>query len=206
MIDVNLSIEGYNRLYLYYLQGEDECEEIHVKIKDNKIIFVEDYDSNVVIASIDLDTSEGKILSHYTECTLRIFANEDGEIFIYESCMNPNDQYLGHCYNCFVDYAQSSYKCKKGIHEKIKNMNKTINDLRFVDPIPNRNHRFVEDIERYGNIVEGLENDFSHISDDDTKMICETAHLLQSQLEALYDKWNYGKFNRWDYDYEDETE
>lgn len=206
MIDVKLSIDGYNRLYLYYLQGENEYEEIHVKIKDNKIVFVEDYDSDSVIASVDIDTPEGKILSNYTECLLRVVTNGDGEIFIYETCMNPKDKYLGHCYNCFVDYAQSSYKCRKGIHEKIKNMDKTINDLRFVDPIPNRNHRFVKDIERYGNIVKGLENDFSHISDDDIKMICETAHLLQSQFEALYDKWNYGKFNRWDYDYEDETE
>ena len=191
MIDVKLSIDGYNRLYLYCLQGKDEYEEIHVKIKDNKIIFVEDYDSNVVMASVGLNTPEGKILSNYTECLLRVVVNSDGEISVFESCMNPNDQYLGHCYNCFVDYSQSSYKCRKGIHKKIEQMDKTINDLRFVDPIPNRNYSIVKEIERYGNVIKKLEKDFSSISDDDAKKICETAHLLQCQIEELYDKWKY---------------
>lgn len=199
MITATLSIEDYNRLYLYYFQGKDEYEKIYVKIKDNQIIFVCDYDSDVAIASVSLDTPEGKILSNYTECLLRIMINDEGEIFIYESCMNPHDQYIGHCYNCFVNYSESSYSCRKGVRDNIKKMDNTIDDVRFVDPIPNRNRKFVEELERWGSIIEGLNKDCSHIADDDVKKICETAQLLQCQIETLYDKWSYGNYDRFDY-------
>ena len=72
--------------------------------------------------------------------------------------------------------------------------------MRFIDPIPNRRYKFLEEIERYGDIIKGLGNEFSHISDDEAKKICETAHLLQCQLKALHDKWGYGTFSRWNYD------
>lgn len=200
MIDVKLSVEGYNRLFLYYLQGKEQYKEIHVKIRDNKIIFVCDYDSDVAIASIDLDTPEGRILSNYTECLLRVEVNNDGALFMCESCMNPNDEYIGHCYNCFVDYCKSSYNCKKEVREKIKGMEITITDLRFIDPIPNRSRSLVEKVERYRSITQKTKEDFSEIMNDDVRVICETIHLLQCQLEELCNKWNYGNFNRWDYD------
>lgn len=31
----------------------------------------------------------------------------------------------------------------------------------------------------------------SYKVDDDTKKICETTHLLQSQIQLLYNKWKY---------------
>ena len=76
----------------------------------------------------------------------------------------------------------------------------TITDLRFIDPIPNRSRSLVEKVERYRSITQKTKEDFSEIMNDDVRVICETIHLLQCQLEELCNKWNYGNFNRWDYD------
>ena len=189
MIDVKLSVEEYNRLFMLYLDEEDN--DLFCKVRNNYIIFVYDPESDDAIASVNLNTLEGKILSNYTECQLRIAVNNDGDIFIHESCMNPDDQYFGHCYNCFVNYCQHSYSCKKNIHDKIKKLDKNINDIRFVDPIPNRDYHFVKELERWESVIEGLNKDFSNNANDDVKNICETAHLLHSQIQALYNKWKY---------------
>lgn len=190
MIEVKLSIEEYNRLFMFYLDDE-ETGELFCKVQNDRIIFVCDCYSDDAIASISLNTPEGEILSNYTECQLRVSINNNGDIFIYNSCMNPYDQYIGHCYHCFVDHCKSSYSCKKNIKGKIEELDKNINDIKFVDPIQNRDYDLVEKFGKYESMVKVIQEDFSDNADGDVKEICETAHLLQDQIKALYDKWKY---------------
>ena len=189
MIEVKLSVEEYNRLFMFYL--DEYSDNLFCKIQNNYIVFVCDPDSDDAIASVSLNTPEGKILSNYTECQLHISINNDGDISIYETCMNPDDPYIGHCYNCFVDHCQCSYSCRKGMKQKIDELDKNINDIKFIDPIPNRDYCFVKELRRWVSVLEGLNEDFSNNADGDVKNICETAHILQSQIQALYDKWKY---------------
>lgn len=189
MINVKLSIEEYNRLYMFYL--DEYNDNLFFKIQNNHIIFVYDPESDDAIASVDLNTPEGKILSHYIECQLRISINNDGDIFIHETCMNPDDPYIGHCYNCNVNHCQCSYSCKKGMKQKIDELDKNINDLRFINPIPNRDYHFVKELKRWKNILEGLSKDFSKNVDTDVQEICRTTELLQNQIKVLYEKWKY---------------
>lgn len=189
MIEVKLSIEEYNRLFIWYL--DDEETDLFCKVQNDYIIFVCDRYSNDAIASISLHTPEGEILSNYTECQLRISVNNNGDISIYETCMNPDDQYIGHCHHCFVDYCKSSYSCRKNIKRKIDELDKNINDIKFIDPIPNRDYGFVKELYRYERVIEELQKDFSNNADSDVKEICETLHLLHNQIIALHDKWKY---------------
>ncbi|MCH5250613.1 MAG: hypothetical protein J1E98_11800 [Lachnospiraceae bacterium] len=188
MIEVKLSIEEYNRLFMLYSDKENT---LFCKIQNDHIIFACDRYSNDAIASISLNTPEGEILSNYTECQLRVSINHNEDIFVYETCMNPDDQYIGHCFHCYVNYCESSYSCRKDIYAKIKKLDKNINDIKFINPIPNRDYDFVKELYRYERVIEGLQEDFSDNADGDVKEICETAHLLQNQIKELYDKWKY---------------
>lgn len=189
MIEVRLSVEEYNRLFMLYL--DRDCDNIFCKVQNDNIIFVYDHESDDAIASMKLNTPEGKILSNYIECQLRISINNDGDIFIYKTCMNPDDPYIGHCYNCDVNHCQYSYSCKKGIKKKIDGLYKNINDIKFINPIPNRNYELVKELIRWQSQIGNIHKKLSDNVDDDTKRICETAHLLQSQIQSLYDKWKY---------------
>ncbi len=189
MVDVKLSIEEYNRLFMFYINEYND--NLFCKIQNDHIIFVYDPESDDAIASVDLNTPEGKILSHYIECQLHISINNDGNIFIHETCMNPDDQYIGHCDNCKVNYYQCSYSCEKGIRQKIDELDKNIDDLRFIDPIPNRDYYFVKELKRWENVFKGLNEDFSKNMDTDVQKICMTVDLLQNQIKALYEKWKY---------------
>lgn len=188
MIDVKLSIEEYNRLFRLYL---DKDNSIFCKVQNDNIIFVYEHESDNAIASVNLNTPEGKILSNYTECLLRVASDENGNIFISESCMNPDDQYLGHCYNCYVNHCECSYSCRKNMLEKIYKLDKNICDLRFIDPIPNRDYGYIEKIREWKYTVMRLNKDFFDSKNDDIQKIYETAQLLKSQMEALEDEWRY---------------
>ena len=189
MIEVKLSVEEYNRLFMLYLDGY--LDDIFCKVQNDSIIFVYDRESDDAIASVKLNTSEGKILSNYTECQLRISINNDEDIFLYETCMNPDDPYIGHCYNCFVDHCQYSYSCRKGMLEKIHKLDKNINDIKFINPISGRSYERTKELNGWQFIIGDYIKKFSDNSDDDVKKICETAHLLQSQIKALHEKWKY---------------
>ena len=189
MIEVKLSVEEYNRLFMLYL--DRDFDDIFCKVQNDSIIFVYDRESDDAIASVELNTPEGKILSHYTECQLRISINNDEDIFIHEICMNPDDQYFGHCENCKVDYYHCSYCCEKSMIQKINELDMSINDIKFINPIPNRSYECVEELYRWQLIIGDLHKKFSDNADDDTKKICETAHLLQNQIQLLYKKWKY---------------
>lgn len=198
MIDVKLSIEEYNRLYMFVITNEHnnffykmENENLFCKIKNDHIIFVYDPESDYAIASVSLNTPEGRILSNYIECQLRVSVNENGDISMYETCMNPDDQYIGHCYNCNVDYCKCSYSCEKGMKQKIDGLEKNISDLRFIDPISNRNYELVEKLKEWQFLIENMHTKLSDKEDDDTNKICETVQLLQSQIHTLYEKWKY---------------
>ncbi|MBD5535134.1 MAG: hypothetical protein HDQ99_05680 [Lachnospiraceae bacterium] len=190
MIDVKLNLEEYNKLFGLCLYEDDNS--VFCKVQDDYIIFLYDPESDDAIASVHLNTPEGKILSNYTECRLRItVSNNNGDIFISKSCMNPDDQYLGHCYNCFVNHCQSSYSCRKNMLEKIHKLDKNINDLRFIDPIPNRDYGYMEKIRKWEYTIMKLSKDFFNSKNDDIQKIYETVQLLHNQMETLQEEWRY---------------
>ena len=189
MIEVKLSVEEYNRLYLTYL--DRDFDDIFCKVQNDKIIFVYDHESNYAIASVNLNTPEGKILSNYTECQLRISIDFDEAIFIHETCMNPDDPYIGHCYHCSVDHCRCSYSCKKGMKQKIDELDKNINDIKFINPIPDRNYELVKKLERWKFLIGDIHKRFTDSVDSDAKNLCKTAHLLQNQIQLLCGKWKY---------------
>lgn len=189
MIEVKLSVEEYNRLFMLYF--DRDFDDIFCKVQNDKIIFVDDRRSNDVIASVNLNTPEGRILSNYTECQLRISINNDEDIFLHETCMNPDDQYIGHCENCRVNYCQCSYSCEKDMKQKIDRLEKNINDIKFINPISGRNYERVKEISKWKWMIGNIYKELSDNVDTDAKKVCETAHLLHSQMKALYDKWKY---------------
>lgn len=190
MIEVKLNLEEYNTLFGLCVYEDDNS--VFCKVKDGHVIFVYDPESDDAIASVELNTPEGEILSNYIECRLRItVSNDNGDIFISENCMNPDDEYLGHCYHCFVDYCQSSYSCRKNMLEKIHKLDKKINDLRFIDPIPNRHYGYLEKIRKWEYTIRKLDKDFFDSKNDDIQKIYETIQLLENQMEALQDEWKY---------------
>lgn len=187
MIEVKLSVEEYNRLFMLYL--DRDFDDIFCKVQNDKIIFVDDRRSNDAIAKVNLNTPEGKILSNYTQCQLRISMNDDEDIFLYKTCMNPDDQFIGHCYHCKVDYCQ--YSCRKGMIQKIDKLEKNINDIKFINPIPGRSYERVKEISKCKWVIGNIYKELSDNLDTDAKNLCETAHLLHSQMKALYEKWKY---------------
>lgn len=191
MIEVKLSVEEYNRLFGLYL--DEYFDDIFCKVQNNSIIFVDDRESDDAIASISLNTPEGKILSNYTECQLRILINNDEDIFIHETCMNPDDPYIGHCYNCNVDHCRCSYDCEKGMKRKIDELDKNINDIKFINPISGRSYEGTKELNRWQFIIGDYIKKFSDNADDDVKKICEMAQLLQSQVKSLHEKWDYNR-------------
>lgn len=168
-----------------------DCDNIFCKVQNDNIIFVYNPESDDAIASVNINTPEGKILSNYIECQLRVSINNDEDIFIHETCMNPDDQYFGHCDNCKVDYCHCSYSCEKGMKQKIDELDKNIDDIKFVNPIPSRSYERVKELNRWQFIIGDLHKKFSDNADDDMKKICETVHLLQNQIQALCNKWKY---------------
>lgn len=184
MIEVKLSIEEYNRLYLFCLYGESyfSCK----REKDN-IIFVHNPESNNAIAHVKLNTPEGKILSHYTECLLDSNAYEDGNISMWNVCMGE----YADCDNCRV--SGYSYSCEKGISKNLDKLDEKLEDICFVDPIPNRKHHYVEELEKWEGAIGKLNKVFSDNPDGDIKKICETANILKNQIQSLLDKWEYQK-------------
>jgi len=189
-MEVKLSVEEYNRMFMFYMNNEGG--DLFCKVmNDHIIIFAYDPESDDAIASVSLNTPEGKILSNYTECQLRISSNNDGDIFIHETCMNPDDQYGGRCDNYKVDYCRSSYSCEKGMKQKIDKLDKNINDIKFIDPIPNRNYYVTEELRRYGYVIEDLYKEFFDNTEEDVQKICETARLLLSHIKSLCEKWKY---------------
>lgn len=189
MIEIKLSVEEYNRLFMMYL--DEDCYNIFCKAQGDHIIFIYDPESDDAIASVNINTPEGKILSNYIECQLRISINNDEDIFIYETCMNPDEQYFGHCDNCKVDYCHCSYSCEKGMKQKINKLDKSINDIKFINPIPNRDYELVEEFIKWQFLIENIHKKLSDNVDDDVQNICQTARLLKNQIYTLYDKWKY---------------
>ena len=173
MIEVKLSVEEYNRLFMLYL--DRDFDDIFCKVQNDKIIFVDDLRSNDAIAKVNLNTLEGKILSNYTECQLRISMNDDEDIFLYKTCINPDDQYIGHCYHCNIDYCQ--YSCRKGVIQKIDKLEKNINDIKFINPIPGRSYERVKEISKCKWVIGNIYKELSDNLDTDAKNLCETAHL-----------------------------
>ncbi len=183
MIDVKLSIEEYNRLYMFCLYGE--CYLYCKKQKDN-IIFVHNPKSDYAIAHVKMDTLVGKILSNYTECLLNSNV-ENGNISMYNVCMGEYSD----CENCRVGYC--TYSCEKGISKELDKLDKKLTDIQFVDPIANRKHHYVKKLEEWEEVIRKLNKDFSDNPDSDMRKICKTADMLKSQIKSLLDKWEYEK-------------
>ena len=184
MIKVKLSIEEYNRLYMFCLYGEAY---LCCKKQGDNIIFVRNPKSDYAIAHVKLNTFEGKILSHYTECLLDSTVYKDGNISIYNVCMGE----YADCENCRVGYC--TYSCEKGISKKLDKLEKKLENIRFVDPVTNRKHHYVEKLEKWGETIGKINKDFSDNPDSDMRKICETADLLNTQIKSLLDKWEYQK-------------
>ncbi len=189
MIEVILSVEEYKRLFMAYL--DEDFNNIFCKVQNDNIIFVYDHDSEDALASVNINTPEGKILSNYTKCQLRISINNEEDIFLHKTCMNPDDQYFGHCDNCKVDYCHSSYSCEKDMERKIDELDKNINDIKFLNPIPDRNYELVKKLERWQFLIRDIHKKLTDSVNSDAKNVCETAHLLHNQIQLLCTKWKY---------------
>lgn len=184
MIEVKLSIEEYNRLYLFCLYGESY---FYCKKQKDSIIFVHNPESDYAIAHVKMNTPEGRILSHYTECLLDNNVYKDGNIMIHNVCMGE----YADCHNCKIGYC--TYSCEKGISKKLDELDEKLEDIQFVDSIPNRKHHYVKKLEEWGETIGKLSKDFFDNPDSDMKKICETADMLKSQINSLLDKWEYKK-------------
>lgn len=181
MFTVKLSIEDYNKLYIHALYGEFLfCK----KEKDEIILLEQDEDINE-IAHIKLDTREGEILSHYINCLLRT-KKDDGKISLYKVCM-------GEFYDCaYCEICPNHiYRCSVGMMKQLENLNEKIEDIQFVDPIPNRTYEMVERLEKCSDMIWDMKKYLGDNPDADIQAIYSTIEILERQLKGLLDKWDY---------------
>lgn len=179
MITVNLSVEEYNRLYVCC----DDCEEtcFFCKRLDNDIVLIEP-ESDIPIVHIKANSPEGIVFSHYTNCMLGCFIKENGDISFRNVC---DGAYYG-CENY-------SYRagCKLGISDYLNKFTPKIEDVSFINPIPNRNSEIIDSLRYWSRRIASMDEDFKLNPDEDIKNICMTAKLLETQLKELYDRWRY---------------
>ena len=182
MFTVKLSIEDFNRLYM--LVTSDDTY-VLAKKKENNIVLTDL--SNDLIAHIELNTKEGKILSHYTNCLLRAIEKE-GTISLHNVCLG--DWTSWDCNNCQVK-SNSQYICKLGIMKQLESLNEKVEDIQFVDPIPNRSYKMVERLEKCSDMIYDMKRCLDNNPDADIQAIHGTIGILEKQLNDLLDKWDY---------------
>lgn len=184
MHEVKLNIGDYNRLYMVATSDDSY---ILAKMKENYIVLTDLGDD--AIAHIELNTREGKILSHYTYCLLRAI-EKDGNISLHNVCLG--DWTSWDCNNCQVK-SNSQYICKLGIMEQLESLNEKVEDIQFVDPIPNRSYKMVERLEKCSDMIYDMKRCLDNNPDADIQAIYDTIGILEKQLDDLLDKWDYEK-------------
>lgn len=179
MITVKLSVEEYNRLYVQCVDCEETC--FLCKRLNNDIVLIEP-DSDLPIVHIKTNSPEGIVFSHYTNCMLDCFIKENGDISFHNAC---DGAYYG-CENY-------SYRagCKLGISDYLNKFTPKIEDICFIDPIPNRNSEIIETLNYSSRMIASMDEDFKLNPDETIKRIRMTAKVLKTQLEELYTKWSY---------------
>ncbi len=180
MITVKLSIEDYNKLF----SSSMYCDFLLCKKEKDEIILVDEDED--VIAHIKLDTREGEIFSHYTNCLLEA-KKEEGNISLHNICLGNWDSW--DCENCEIKI--NTYGCKLGIKKQLENLNEKIEDIQFVDPIPNRTYEMVERLEKCSDMIWDMKRYLGNNPDADIQAIYSTIEILERQLKGLLDKWDY---------------
>lgn len=183
--EVKLSVGDYNRLYMFALYGNSY---LHCREDGENIVLVTTPSSNAVISHIKRNTKAGEILSHYTNCLLNINCTSEGNVYLYNVCM---DEYAD-CDNCRI-CGYCTYKCQLGIDKKLEKLKQKIEDIHFVDPIPNRNFEMVKLLEEWSKRIISMKNDFVGNIDAEIQEICSSIEILKKQLNSILDKWEYEK-------------
>lgn len=183
-MQVKLSIKSYNKLFSCY--QEDRC--LYVKKSDEDIILLtqetQDEDSEI-IANIKINTEEGKVLSYYINCMLKIEMDNDRNISLYECCIGS----YGQCDN--ITFDKRKYCCKIDILKKVKRLKTKIADIKFIDPIDNRNYEIIRKLEHWNEQIKEIKKDFSNNTDVELDKIYNVADLLEQQIKTLLNKWRY---------------
>ena len=154
---------------------------------EDEIAFVR-MDGNSIIAHVKLNSLAGNILSHYTECLLKCHVQKNGNISVSNVCFGE----YANCKNCSISGCR--YDCEKGISKKLRKLRYRIEDIQFVDPVPNRNIHIINKLRSWVEEIHPIKEDLSSNKDEKIQEIYVTADLLEKQLKGLLDKWEYKKF------------
>ena len=179
MIEVNLTLEEYNSLYNQCIGGFVFCTK-----QCDSIILVDNPDSQNVIATVKLNSPEGKILSYYTNCLLEGEVGE-GKISLYNTCAGT----IYDCDNC--SFAPGRYFCDKGISKILDGLEYKIEDITFIDPIQGRNYKTVEYLKQCCGKIDLMRETFEKKSAPELQEVYKTIEILHSQIKNVVEKWDY---------------
>ncbi len=112
----------------------------------------------------------------------------EGVISLYKTCVT--DDYYD-CNNC--GFYGCTYKCELGINQKLRKMREKVEDIEFVDPIPNRTSHMVENLEKWYKQISSIKKSIYDNPDVEIQGIYDTVGILEEQLNGLLDKWEYEK-------------
>lgn len=121
---VKLSVKEYNMLYQEISNYINGYNFVFCRVIDDKVCITSDFEGEDVIASINADTKEGKLLSNFTDCLLKAYMDDDGRNIMLN-------------YNC--EYCDNEFGCKFAYEKR-----KQIENIQFIDPMPNRTSEMVD--------------------------------------------------------------
>lgn len=179
MIEVNLNVRDYNELFCSCMGGANFC-----KRDNDSITLTSSPNSKYVITTIKLNTPEGEILSHYTDCLIKGDIDK-GSISLYNTC---SGRYYA-CKNCSFDPYEDG--CEKGLAEILENLDNKIEDIVFIDPIQGRDKKTVDIFETWGKKLLYMKEDLSENYAPEIQTIYALTELLHNQLNTLIAKWSY---------------
>lgn len=182
MIEVKLSVEEYNRLYRK--RHDDDCyySLIFCALENKKVLLKtsqnDDENIDYILAEIDLNTPEGEILSKCSGCIFTVYENDnfDSEYFIRALFLRKE------CFWCNRD---------KNCNKKY-DINKFLEKIVFIDPIPYRTADNLYVLESFKNNIEGImEDNIFECNDSKIAEINETMKNLHNQIQKLVSEWDY---------------
>lgn len=177
MINVVLSVDDYNKLFKLSLAEYNFCL---VRKNDNYVTINTIYDE--IIAKIRVNTAEGKILIRYTNCFLKVIKNS-GVISLCKECFSfTNDD----SENCIIDGGR--YTCK--FDEQLKQLDRKIEDIRFIDPLQNKDYEIVKKMKKYREKISGIRKELEYIKSIDVLGINIALEKVEYQINNLLQKWD----------------
>lgn len=183
MIEIKLSVEEYNRLYRKRKDGADCYYNLVFCVQENnKICFKtsENEDENIdyVLVEIDLNTTEGRILSKFLGCAFVVYQNEDFNSEYFRKSLLFDME-------CF--WCEKKVKCSKW-----DDVNRLLKEVIFIDPVPYRTEDNLYVLEGLRNrIKDTLSDDMFKCTEKNIAKINRTMEILYSQLHSLIKQWNY---------------